>query len=62
MIKERHGIQTSVFLRQIIDAESVWATLRTEREEVLSDEKSKENETYIKRTTKLISYLQYTSE
>ena len=54
--------------RQDIDAEScivkksMWAILSTEREEILSTEKSKENKTYFKRTTKLIRYLQYTSK
>ena len=54
--------------RQDIDAKSysvkksMWAILSTERQEVLSNEKSNENKTYIERTMKLISYIPYISE
>ena len=41
---------------------SMWAILSSEREEILFDEKSKENKTYVERTTRLIGYFQYTSE
>ena len=54
--------------RQDIDAKSysvkksMWAILSTERQGVLSNEKSNENKTYVERTMKLISYIPYISE